>query len=200
MKNLFLIILTALSPILLNAQNESQARKILDKTAAIIGSKNGASANFSITGKYGSTSGTIAIKGNKFNAHTPQATVWFDGKTQWTYVRKSQEVNVSNPTEAQQQSMNPYKFINIYKNGFKLGMKNVSGGWQIHLTAINQKRTIKEMYIVVSKNYMPQEIKMRQSKGWSTIKVSDFKSKKLNDSAFRFNSKDYPQAEIIDLR
>ena len=30
-------------------------------------------------------------------------------------MKKNQEVNISTPTEAQQQSMNPYKFINIYK-------------------------------------------------------------------------------------
>ena len=161
----------------INAQNAAQARKILDKTASIIGNKNGASANFSASGKYGNSSGTIAIKGNKFNARTQQAIVWFDGKTQWTYMKSSQEVNISTPTEAQQQSMNPYKFINIYKNGFKLGMKNVSGGWQIHLYATNQKRTIKEMYITIGRNYLPQTIKMLQSNGWTTIKVSNFKAK-----------------------
>ena len=184
----------------INAQNAAQARKILDKTASIIGNKNGASANFSASGKYGNSSGTIAIKGNKFNARTQQAIVWFDGKTQWTYMKSSQEVNISTPTEAQPQSMNPYKFINIYKNGFKLDMKNVSGGWQIHLYATNQKRTIKEMYITIGRNYLPQTIKMRQSNGWTTIKVSNFKAKKLSDATFRFNSKDFPNAEVIDLR
>ena len=79
-------------------------------------------------------------------------------------------------------------------------MKNVSGGWQIHLYATNQKRTIKEMYITISKNYLPQTIKMRQSNGWSTIKVSNFKAKNLSDATFKFNAKDYPHAEIIDLR
>ncbi|HIW44615.1 MAG TPA: outer-membrane lipoprotein carrier protein LolA, partial [Candidatus Prevotella stercoripullorum] len=136
----------------------------------------------------------------KFNARTQQAIVWFDGKTQWTYMKSSQEVNISTPTEAQQQSMNPYKFINIYKNGFRLGMKNVSGGWQIHLYATNQKRTIKEMYITIGRNYLPQTIKMRQSNGWTTITVSNFKAKKLSDSTFRFNSKDFPNAEVVDLR
>lgn len=184
----------------ISAQNATQARKILDKTASIIGRKGGAVANFSISGKYGNTSGTIAIKGNKFNAKTPQAIVWYDGKTQWTYMKKNQEVNVSTPTEAQQQSMNPYKFISIYKNGFKLGMKNVSEGWQIHLYATNQKRTIKEMYIVVGKNYLPKTIRMRQSNGWTTIKVTNFKAKNLADTMFRFNAKDFPNAEVIDLR
>ena len=153
MKKLFLVFLALALTAGTFAQNATQARKILDKTAAIVGRKGGASANFSVSGKYGNSSGTISIKGNKFNARTSQAIVWYDGKTQWTYMKNSQEVNVSTPTEAQQQSMNPYKFINIYKNGFKLGMKNVSGGWQIHLYATNQKRTIKEMYITIGKNY-----------------------------------------------
>ncbi len=201
MKKLSLILLFFIITVVgINAQNAAQARKILDKTASIIGNKNGACANFSASGKYGNSSGTIAIKGNKFNARTQQAIVWFDGKTQWTYMKSSQEVNISTPTEAQQQSMNPYKFINIYKNGFKLGMKNVSGGWQIHLYATNQKRTIKEMYITIGRNYLPQTIKMRQSNGWTTIKVSNFKAKKLSDATFRFNSKDFPNAEVVDLR
>lgn len=200
MKRLSIIFMLLVLTVSISAQNATQARKILDKTASIIGRKGGAVANFSIGGKYGNSSGTIAIKGNKFNAKTPQAIVWYDGKTQWTYMKKNQEVNVSTPTEAQQQSMNPYKFISIYKNGFKLGMKNVSEGWQIHLYATNQKRTIKEMYIVVGKNYLPKTIRMRQSNGWTTIKVTNFKAKNLADTMFRFNAKDFPNAEVIDLR
>ena len=200
MKRLSIIFMLLVLTVSISAQNATQARKILDKTASIIGRKGGAVANFSISGKYGNSSGTIAIKGNKFNAKTPQAIVWYDGKTQWTYMKKNQEVNVSTPTEAQQQSMNPYKFISIYKNGFKLGMKNVSEGWQIHLYATNQKRTIKEMYIVVGKNYLPKTIRMRQSNGWTTIKVTNFKAKNLADTMFRFNAKGFPNAEVIDLR
>ena len=66
------------------------AQQVLDKTAAVIGNKGGASANFNMSSsKYGSASGSIAIKGNKFNARTPQAIVWFNGKTQWTYLKKT---------------------------------------------------------------------------------------------------------------
>ena len=194
MKRILFIFISLLLTICIYAQNATQARKILDKTASIISRKGGASANFNISGKYGNSSGTIYIKGNKFNARTTQAIVWYDGNTQWTYMKKNQEVNISTPTEAQQQSMNPYKFINIYKNGFKLGMKNITGGWQIHLYATNQKRTIKEMYITINKNYFPQTIRMRQSNGWTTIKVSNFKAENLSDAIFRFNSKEFPHA------
>ena len=81
-----------------SAQGAAQAARILDKTAGVIGRKGGASANFSVSGKsLGATSGTIAIKGNKFYANTPKTTVWFNGKTQWTYMNTTNEVNVTNP-------------------------------------------------------------------------------------------------------
>ena len=41
---------------------------------------------------------------------------------------------------------------------------------------------------------------MREGKNWTTITVGSFKKAKLADSYFTFPSKDYPQAEIIDLR
>jgi hypothetical protein len=104
-----------------HAQNAVQARKVLDKTARLVGRKGGASADFAITSsKYGNQSGTLAIKGTKFHAKTNQANVWFNGKTQWSYMQKTNEVNVSTPNEAKQMSMNPLKFISMYKNGYNL--------------------------------------------------------------------------------
>ena len=202
MKKSFIItLLLALVSTLSFGQNASQARSILDKAASVIGRKGGATANFSISGKYGNSSGTIAIKGNKFRATTPDAIVWYDGKTEWTYIKKNEEVNVSTPTEAQQQAMNPYKFITIYKNGFNLSMTSTASDHKIHLVAQNQSRTIKEMYIIVDKRTnLPKQVKMRQQNGWSTINISNFKAVNQSDATFRFNSKDFPHAEVIDIR
>lgn len=184
------------------AQNSTQARQILNKTASVIERKGGASANFHISGgKIGSASGTIAIKGNKFRASTAKAMVWYNGKTQWTYMKSSNEVNVSNPTEAQQMSMNPYTFINMYKNGYALSMTTVTGGYMIHLTAQNKKRSVQELYITVNKsNYLPTKIRMRQGNSWTNIVISNFRAKNLSDGTFTFSAKDFPKAEIIDLR
>lgn len=178
------------------------AQQVLDKTAAIVGNKNGASANFKLSSpKYGSTSGSIAIKGNKFNARTPQAIVWYNGKTQWSYMKKTNEVNVTNPTQAQQMSMNPYTFINIYKTGYKSTLKTVGSNYQVHLVANNQKRSVAEMYITINKKtHVPSQVKMRQGSTWSTIDISGFKAKNIANSAFTFNSKEFPKAEVIDLR
>jgi outer membrane lipoprotein-sorting protein len=201
MKKIVMITTLLLLATTMFAQNAEQARKVLDKTAAIVSNKTGASANFTISGKYGNSSGSISIKGQKFMARTPQAIMWFDGKTQWTYMKKNQEVNVTNPDAAKQQAMNPYAFISLYKKGYNLDMKTVGTNYQVHLTAQNKKNAIKEMYILVNKSsYKLTQIKMRQSNGWTTINVSNLQTKNLSDNTFRFNAKDYPQAEIIDLR
>lgn len=41
---------------------------------------------------------------------------------------------------------------------------------------------------------------MRQGKTWSTIKVSNFKARSIPNSSFAFNAKEFPSAEVIDLR
>ena len=125
------------------AQQNNAARKILDRAAKVVGRSGGASASFTMSSAAtGKVSGTIAIKGNKFNARTPQAIVWFNGKTQWTYMKKNNEVNISTPTQAQQQMMNPYTFINVYKTGYKMSSAKAGSSYEVHLVAQNQKRSI----------------------------------------------------------
>lgn len=187
--------------ICIGAQAES-AKSILDKAAATVSNPGGVQANFQMISKqFGSTSGTISIKGHKFHASTPQAIVWFDGKTQWTYMKNNDEVNVSNPTEAELQAINPYNFINIYKKGFKLSSKKVNGSYEVHLKSTDKNRKIQEMYIIVDQqSYRPTHVKMLQNGKWSVLLISGLKSTSLSDGMFQFNAKDFPQAEIIDLR
>lgn len=201
-RTILTILCVSLMVLSAGAQNAAKAKQILDKTASIISNKGGASANFKISGsKTGTTSGQISIKGNKFYASTPEAMMWYNGKTQWTYLKSAQEVNVSNPNDAQQARLNPYKFITLYKSGYTLSMKNVSGGYEVHLVAQNSKRPIKEMYITVnSKTYLPSTVKIQSGGSWTTITISNFRTANLSDSMFTFNSKDFPKAEVIDLR
>jgi outer membrane lipoprotein-sorting protein len=199
MKKHFAIIMMLLLSV--GAQAES-AKRILDKAAATVSNPGGVQAHFQMISKqFGSTEGDIAVKGRKFHATTPDATIWFDGKTQWTYMKGNDEVNISNPTEAQLQAINPYNFINIYKKGYKLEAKKVEHFYEVHLIPTDKNRKIQEMYIVVDEtSYHPTHVKMKQKDKWSTIVISRLKTASLSDNLFKFNSKDFPQAEIIDLR
>lgn len=178
------------------------ARNVLDKAAKAVSNAGGVSARFTLTGqKLGNMSGTISVKGSKFHASTPNVLIWFDGKTQWTYMKNTEEVNVSNPTPAQAQSLNPYNFITMYRTGFTYTMESKADSYVVHLKATDTKRSVKEMYITVSKSdYTPRQVRMLQAGGWTTVTISNLQKKSLSDSFFRFNPKSYPQAELIDLR
>lgn len=177
------------------------AKSVLDKAAASITVKEGVKANFRMSGTHGMTNGSIAIKGKKFYATTPQATIWFDGKTQWTYMKNNDEVNISTPTEAQLQAINPYNFINLYKKGYNYTLNKSGKDYVVHLTAATADKKIKELFISVSKTtYQPTQVKMLQGKKWTIFDITNLKKQAISDSQFRFNSKDFPQAEVIDLR
>ena len=198
MKKICILILTALISTVVTAQT---AKTVLDKAAAHITVKEGVKANFKMQGGIGNTSGSILIKGKKFHATTPQAIVWFDGKTMWTYMKKNEEVNVSNPTEAQLQAINPYNFINLYKNGYNSTLNHTGNSYVVHLTTTAKNRKIKELFITIDKkSYHPTQVKLLQGKSWTIFDITDLSKSKVSDSQFRFNAKDFPKAEVIDLR
>ena len=177
------------------------ATSVLDKAAATVSAKSGVKANFKMMGGMGSTSGTIIIKGKKFHATTPQASIWFDGKTQWTYMKNNDEVNISTPNEAQLQAINPYNFINLYKKGYKSTINSSGNSHVVHLTASSPERKITELFITIDKkSYHPTQVKLLQGKKWTVFDITDLKKQSTPDHVFKFNAKDFPQAEIIDLR
>lgn len=178
------------------------AKEVLDKTANAVSNPSGISANFKMAGGMGNVSGTISVKGKKFQATTAMATVWFDGKTMWTYMKNNEEVNITTPNDEQLQRINPYNFINLYKKGYDITMSKSSTAYTVHLTAQAQNSNkIQELFITVDKkSYHPTQVKMLQGKKWTTFDISNLKAQKLADSIFTFNAKDFPSAEVIDLR
>lgn len=178
------------------------AKSILDKTAALINDKNGVTVTFSLSGQeLASTNGTIHIKGKKFHTTMNSIMVWFDGKTQWTYSKQTNEVNVNNPSDEELQMLNPYNFIYMYRDGYNATLTKQSKDYQVHLTANDKKKNIQEMNIAINRSTnMPSKIEIKQGKKWYTIVITDFKQSKLNDTIFQFRQKDFPQAEVIDLR
>ena len=187
---------------LTGSMSAQTAKSVLDKCAAVVSDKNGVQASFSMeSAQYSKVKGTIAVKGRMFRATTDVAVMWFDGKTQWTYLKKNSEVSVTTPTETQIEALNPYNFINMYKQGFKYTMTTSAQSYNVHLTATDAKRKIQELFITIDKKtYAPSEVKLLQGTKWTTFTITGLKKANLSDDAFRFNRKEYPNAEVIDLR
>jgi outer membrane lipoprotein-sorting protein len=187
------------------AQKDSKARAVLDKTAAVFTKGGTTMTQFSLQGVQGNAGGKFTMKGKKFVLRTADVVTWFDGTTQWSYLPSSNEVNITTPTGEELHTINPYAFLTLYKKGFNYTMTETKSSgkacYQVTLTP-EKKQEIQQIVLVVDKsNYHPYSIRIKQGGKVSTITVSSIQTNlKLGDDAFRFSSKKYPNAEVIDLR
>ena len=115
----------------LTAAGQTSAKKVLDATADKL-TRNGdiqlsfKADQFTSGQQNGSAFGNMQISGNKFKITTPDMITWYNGQTQWSYVLNNEEVNISTPTEEEQQNINPYAFVNIYKKGYNYSMRETT--------------------------------------------------------------------------
>lgn len=195
----------------ISAQNASE---ILDKAASVYNNSNGISATFAIRthseqqNMAESFEGQITMKGDKFTLVTPDLITWYDGTTQWTYMTRTEEVNISTPSGDELQFTNPSILLNSYKKGFTAVYKgestatNGKAAYDIALTP-KKKNDILQVELQIEKYAsLPAGIAIKMKNGISnTIVISNVKTETNQpDSFFTFNEADYPDAEIIDLR
>lgn len=197
--------------ICLKAQN---AGTILDKATSAYESSNGMTAAFTlhsrseIQGMSDSFEGTINMKGDKFTLETPDMKTWFDGKTQWAYVDRNDEVNVTEPTGDELQLTNPALLLRSSKNDYTSVYKgestapNGKAAYDLVLTP-KKKSDITRVELQIEKlSGLPASITMVTKNGiTSTVRISRLKTGvNQPDSFFVFKEADYPDAEIVDLR
>lgn len=211
MKHL-IVILTVLLALPVFAQ-QKEAKRVLDQTAANFRKAGGVEAGFTLNMKTrgqtdGVLSGKLRVKGEKFVLETTGAITWFDGETQWSYLKDSEEVNISNPTEEELQNINPYALLSIYEKGFSyvLGTTRTYRGsaiYEVRLTATDKSKDIAKLTLFVAKNtYQLLFISAELKNGSRTeISIDNYRGgQTFNDSTFVFDKKRYPRVEIIDLR
>lgn len=201
MKKIYLLALVLCLSLTGFAQKDKQAREVLDRTTQALTRAGGVRATFG-----GTSDGTLLLKGDKFYLDSGGVQSWFDGKTQWSYLENSEEVNISNPTPEELQSINPYALLSLYKQGYNYryeGLKSRNGkqGYEVVLTP-EKPQDIASITLFVSKAYQPLYIKVEQSNhSVNEIIVTSYQTgQSLDDATFRFDKKKYPKAEVIDLR
>lgn len=213
MKNILLVGLCLLALALPVSAQQSDAREILERTEAAFRRAGGIEAGFTVQtylngALEGSSEGVIRLKGAKFVLDTEGVKTWFDGRTQWSYLAGSDEVNVSEPTPEELRSINPYSLLSVYKHGYglKLG-KNASysgnPAYEVILTASDRKQDMQSITFFVAKDdYRPLGIGLTEKGGSSlNIRIKSYKTgQTYADSLFVFDKKAYPTAEVIDMR
>lgn len=213
MKNILLVYICLFGLLLPVSAQQLDAREVLDRTTDAFRKAGGIQAGFTVqTYSKGTLEGTsigvIRLQGEKFQLDADGVKTWFDGRTQWSYLSGSDEVNVSEPTPEELQGINPYALLSIYKRGYhiKLGKTNTYGGksaYEVILTASDKKQDLQCVILYVDKDaFQPLCISMTQKGGSSAaIRITSYKSGQVyDDGFFTFDKKAYPTAEVIDLR
>jgi outer membrane lipoprotein-sorting protein len=126
MKHIIIISLLFMFISKTQAQQDPEARVILDRVAEKTKNYSTIQADFELIvenirdKKESKSSGSIKIKGNKYYIETMGSKVFFDGKTMWSYLEDLKEVNISIPDTGKEDFVeNPSKIFTFYNRDYK---------------------------------------------------------------------------------
>ena len=187
------------------AQQEG-ARDILRRAADTFLREGGVYVSFSLRSSEGLSSGTLRLKGEKFVLEAGGMTTWFDGHTQWTYLPSSDEVNISEPTDEELQTLNPYAWLYLYDREYDLQSlpAETSGQYKIEMSARSAGEQVERLVLWLDKSGLhPVKFSLTLAGNMepTLITVRDYRTRQpYTDAMFVFDPGEYPTAEVIDLR
>lgn len=151
--------------------------------------------------------GNIVIKGNKFRLDIAGQTIICDNKTQWTYSKEINEVNIQNykPKEG---IMKLDDIFTMYNKGFvsKMGENVKESGRDltvIELAPKDKKKNYFKIKLYVEKNNQQiiKTVIFDKNGSVHTYSITNqIPNIKFDDGYFTFNPKKYPNVEINDMR
>jgi outer membrane lipoprotein carrier protein len=216
MKKLFIAIMSLSMGMLATAQTSSDpaAKIILDAVSAKFQTYKTVQAGFTYkvenaNGKSLSTkTGTILMKGTKYQVSFGGQEIFCDGTTIWNYDKSANEVTISK-LDASSGMITPQKlFTNFYDKDFlyilngekKIGTKTIQ---EIEMTPVDKSKPFHKVYVQIDKaaktiysTKVLENAGNRYSYTVSTMKTNVA----LADNLFVFDKKKYPGVEEVDLR
>ncbi|MGN0068100.1 MAG: outer membrane lipoprotein carrier protein LolA [Bacteroides sp.] len=151
--------------------------------------------------------GILCLQGDCFRLTTDGVITWFDGKTQATYLESSQEVNLSEPTMEELQSIHPYAWLSLYQQHYRLKFREGSEGgsaYTVVLTATSSKQDLLCLMLFINKSTEQLERMSLAYRGGETVVITIQQFKELPQpwpaSMFTFDASAYPEVEVVDLR
>ena len=217
------LLLTGLTLNYAYAQKDADAKKILNQVSKKYRAYDVIKTDFSFTyenqqaGTKDVQSGTMISrsKANKYkvtiyNPEEKQAIdeeIISDGKSQWTYVKKNKEVELTD-VDNSNESLNPAQIFTIYEKGYKYvynGDAKVDGKLcqVIDLTPEDEKKPFFKIRLSIDKVKKQISSAMIFDKNGSRYNyvIRTFTPNvKVSESTFTFDKKNYPGAELVDLR
>lgn len=180
------------------------ADEIVAHAAAKLRNAKGVDCSFTATVGGKNLSGQLKASGAKFNIVTPAGSSWYNGKALYTYNPASSETTVYTPTATELAETNPLYYVSDVAGSYTatLSAKQPKGGYSVELAPKRRKAAIKNVKVLLSGGYVPQQVSVTSSDG--TVSVIDIKSISYTAahpaSTFEYPKSRYSKAQIVDLR
>lgn len=204
----FLLIVMITFAGLAKAQNDPNAKKILDAVSAQIKSYKGITGNFSLISKgrggrvNNNVAGRISIKGNKYYIKQGASEIFCDGNKTWNY-NGNNEVTVSS-VDAGDQSLSPQTLLtNFYDKDYTYKLVSSSGAYnEIQLIPNDKRKNFQRINVFVdkAKNMITRANVLDKSNNTLTFNLSNINTNAtIPDNTFVFDKAKYKKSiEVIE--
>ncbi|MEA3445382.1 MAG: outer membrane lipoprotein carrier protein LolA [Bacteroidota bacterium] len=215
----------AMAAIAQNEVKDPKAKEILDELSEKTKSYKTIVSDFSFTMENQqediseSYDGKVRIKGNKYRLSLMDSEIYCDGKTIWTHIVESDEVNITNrDLEDKTFLNNPQSIFTMYEEGYKYSykgeIKEHTGSFS-HIELYPEEvaqglepgdqeiSDLSKIVIIVDTNLNRIRTFTYYTKNGNiyTINLNKFKVNiPIGDADFTFDTAAYPDVEVIDLR
>jgi outer membrane lipoprotein-sorting protein len=213
MKRIALTLLSCLVVLNIYSQNDPKAQEILKGVSAKYKSYKSLSASFKLnlldkkSNKTQNQSGTVTLKGNMYHLTMADQDVMSDGKLMWTYLKESNEVQISE-AETKEDGLSPATIFTMYEKGFKTKYikEKTENGKVVQVIELypedNKKNYIKIVInILKAEKYVNSAMVYDKNGNIYTYTITKFTpNAPVTDDTFVFDKSKYPGVEVVDLR
>ena len=213
MKRSFLLSAFIIYSCLTFSQTDPKAQEILKGVSAKYKSYKSLSATFKLnlldkkTNKSSNQNGSVTLKGTMYNLTMADQQVMSDSKLVWTYLKESNEVQISE-SDGKSDALSPTNIFTLYEKGFKskyIGEKKVGSTdiQQIELAPEDNKKNYFKILINIAKadKYVNSAKVFDKNGNIYTYSITRFTPNVVvSDGLFTFEKKKYPGVEVVDLR
>jgi outer membrane lipoprotein-sorting protein len=215
MKLTLLLIPFLVISIILKAQQDPEAKKILDQVSVKAKNNQTIQSDFELAidnkreNKTSKSKGSVRVKGEKYYMESMGTQVYFDGKTLWSYMTDINEVNITSPDSANEDFIeNPSKIFSFYDRDFKyhlVGETKLDEGWmyEIDLFPKNLNQPYSRIKIFVNRDtYDLFMVKAVSKEGidYSAYLRNTKYNVPMSDDIFIFQPEKHKGIEIVDMR
>jgi len=147
--------------------------------------------------------GTLLVSGDKYKMAAAGQTILCDGKTIWTYIKSSNEVQV-NDLENKDDAMTPSKLLTSYNSNYKSKIIRSTDPAieNVELTPNTGKNFTKALLGIDKAKKQVKSFTLYDKSGNTfTYKIKTYLTDTpVSDADFTFDARKFPGVEVIDMR